>query len=438
MQVPPVVELDLAEFGRYLESLGQRRAFVVTGSDGEISVSHPGLQPIAEWLVAANPDYDAHEGMFFEVSRHTGELFGAFIHGTRRGQSQGGLRFWPYPSVGEFLRDGLRLSLGMTRKNALAGLWWGGGKGIIARPPGDRHRDPAFREAVYREYGQFVTSLGGCYVTAEDAGTRAVDMSSVFATTRFTTCIPPALGGSGNPSPATAKGVVCAMEAALAHLDLGILHGKKVAMQGLGNVATAMVGELLTRGARVVAADISAERCEDVCTRYAGQAVEVRCVDPSDLAIFAEACDIFAPNALGGILDPTTIPMLRSKIVCGAANNQLRHEDRDATALRERGIVYVPDFLCNRMGIVHCANEQYGRLSHDPAIERHFGREWENSVFVITRRALQMAEREGLTTSAAAIRLADDLARVEHPIWGHRSRAIIDDLVARSWHLGDA
>ncbi len=434
MQTAALLDLDIAAFCRQLESTGHGRAYVVTAADQTIAVSHPQLQVLAEWLQQANPDYLAHEGLFFEVGKQSGALFGAFVHGTRRGQSQGGLRFWPYPTVGDFLRDGLRLSLGMTRKNALAGIWWGGGKGLIARPPGDRHKDPAFRELVYREYGTFVTSLGGCYITAEDAGTWATDMSSVFATTRFTTCIPPALGGSGNPSPATAKGVVCAMEAALAHAGRGTLQGKKVAMQGLGNVATAMVGELVARGASVLACDISPERCADVQQRFADDPVEVRHVATTDLGIFAEPCDILAPNALGGVLNPTTIPMLATKIVCGAANNQLLHETRDAEALQQRDITYIPDFLCNRMGIVHCANEQYGRLSHDPAIERHFGREWENSVYVITTKTLEMAAREGLTTAAAAIRLADELAQVEHPIWGHRSRAIIDDLVASQWH----
>ncbi|MGB1014781.1 MAG: Glu/Leu/Phe/Val dehydrogenase dimerization domain-containing protein [Nannocystaceae bacterium] len=436
MPTTPLVDLDIAAFCRHMESLGQRRAFVVTGSDGRVVVSHPALAELAPWLTAGNPDYLAHEGLFFEVSRQTGALFGAFVHGTRRGQGQGGLRFWPYPSFGAFVRDGLRLSCGMTRKNALAGIWWGGGKGIIARPAGARYRDPEFRAQVYREYGEFVSSLGGCYITAEDAGTKALDMSSVFTTTRFTTCIPPAQGGSGNPSPATAKGVVCAMEGALDHQGLGTLAGKTIAMQGAGNVAAAMIGELLARGAaQVVATDISEPRCEEVRKRFTGQPVEIRCVAPDDCKIFGHACDILAPNALGGVLNPTTIPMIQAKIVCGAANNQLLDDVRDAQALRDRGIVYVPDFLCNRMGIVHCANEQYGQLSQDPAIERHFGREWENSVFRVTKQALRLAQQHGETTAAAANRLADELAQVEHPIWGHRSRAIIDDLVATDWHL---
>ena len=127
--------------------------------------------------------------------------------------------------------------------------------------------------------------------------------------------------------------------------------------------------------------------------------------------------------------------MLRCAVVCGAANNQLLDDRRDDRLLAERGIVYVPDFVANRMGIVNCANEQYGHIPGDPAIERHLGREWDNSVFVITRRVLEKAAKDGITTAAAANHLADDLAREPHPIWGDRTRGIIAGLVAGRWHL---
>ncbi|HEY8377274.1 MAG TPA: Glu/Leu/Phe/Val dehydrogenase dimerization domain-containing protein, partial [Nannocystis sp.] len=345
-----------------------------------------------------------------------------------------GLRYWPYADLASFLADGLRLSLGMTRKSALAGLWWGGGKGLIARSAEHPHTDPAFRERLYSEYAAFVSSLRGCYITAEDAGTGPADMAIVHRGTRFVTCTPPAVGGAGNPSPATAKGVVCAMEGALAHLGLGDLAGKKVVMQGTGNVGAAMIGELLQRGvAAIVASELSPERRAQLAAQYAGAPLTLVPAEPGDNRILAEECDILAPNALGGVLNPDTIPTIRARIVCGAANNQLLDDARDGEALRARGIVYVPDFLCNRMGIVYCANEQYGRIPNDPAIERHFGRDWDNAVFVVTRRALELAERENITTAAAANRLADALATEPHPIWGHRAKAIIAGLVADRW-----
>lgn len=131
---------------------------------------------------------------------------------------------------------------------------------------------------------------------------------------------------------------------------------------------------------------------------------------------------------MGGALQPDAIAMLRARIVCGAANNQLLDDRRDDRLLAEREILYVPDFVANRMGIVSCANEQYGNLPSDPAIERHFGRSWENSVFAITKQVLERAAREGVTTSAAANALADEACAVPHPVWGHRGRAILDAL----------
>lgn len=141
---------------------------------------------------------------------------------------------------------------------------------------------------------------------------------------------------------------------------------------------------------------------------------------------------MLAPNALGGVLGPETIPMINAPIVCGAANNQLLDDRRDDAALAARGILYVPDFVANRMGIVNCANEQYGNMPGDPAIERHFSRDWDNAVFVVTKRILELAAREGISSSDAANRLADEACRQPHPIWGHRSRAIAEGLAAEA------
>ena len=156
------------------------------------------------------PDFAEHEAMFFEVGETTGALLAAFLHQTTRGQGAGGVRHWRYATFGDFVKDGLRLSRGMGRKNALAGLFWGGGKGVIQRQAGDRYKDPEYRRVLYEEYGRFMTSLRGACVTAEDVGTTPPDMASIFRTTRFVTCIPETVGGSGNPSPATARAASCA------------------------------------------------------------------------------------------------------------------------------------------------------------------------------------------------------------------------------------
>lgn len=433
-----LLAISLDDFCTALARSGSRRAyFVWDEAQGELRASSTELEPIARDLARNFPDFDAHEAIFVEVGAQTGALLGAFLHRTVRGQGAGGVRHWPYATLEDYLCDGLRLARAMGRKNALAGLWWGGGKGVIARQPGEKYRDPLYRKALYRDFGRFVSSLRGCYVSAEDVGTNADDMASVFETTRFVTCVPPAVGGSGNPSPATARGVVCAMEGALDFLSMGTLSKKRVVMQGIGNVGSEMVELLLDRDVSgILASDISADRTQELVARCRDPRLQVRLVSPGDTSVFEEPCDVFAPNALGGALDPETIRKLRARIVCGAANNQLFDDARDGELLRARGIVYVPDFVANRMGIVTCANEQYGVLPNDPAIERHYGRDWDNAIFVVTRRVLERAAREGTTPTAAANALADELGLEPHPIFGHRVRAIIDAVVAEGWEKG--
>lgn len=432
-------------FVEQMRALGLRRAAFVDSSllgpagpshesTGVLESSSPKLDELARSLMANTRDYQQHQAVFLEIGEETGALCGAFLHRTRRGQGIGGVRLWSYDSVASFMEDGLRLSLGMGRKNALAGLWWGGGKGVIARPPGQQHTDPSYRVQLFHDYGRFITSLRGAYVTAEDVGTTPEDMAAIYEVTRFVACAPERVGGSGNPSPATARGVVSAMEAALDHRGLGSLEGKVIAMQGVGNVGSSMLGLLLERGvARVVAAEVSEELVRSLTHRYPTDRVQLRCVAPSDREILAEKCDILAPNALGGILNPDSIPRLRAKIVCGAANNQLLDQERDAELLEKRGIVYVPDFVANRMGIVNCANEQYGWLENDPAITRHFDQGWQGSVYRVTRAVLERAAASRITSAGAANALADELAEQPHPIFPDRTAAIIRGLMAQGW-----
>jgi glutamate dehydrogenase/leucine dehydrogenase len=227
------------------------------------------------------------------------------------------------------------------------------------------------------------------------------------------------------------------MEAALDHLGAGTLDGKTIAMQGAGNVACFMIETLLAKGvARIVTTDIDAERCQSVSDRFPRDRVTVRMTAPADTTLFGTPCDVFAPNALGGILEPRTIAKLQAAVVCGAANNQLLDETRDAADLAARGIVWVPDFLANRMGIVNCANEQYGSIDEDPAVTRHLGRDWEHAIYRTTRRVLERAASDGTTPLGAAGVIADGLAEEPHPIFGHRTRLIYDDLVAKGWHRG--
>ena len=400
---------------------------------GTVRASHPVLEPLAELLAADRRDFDRHEGVFAQVAPDTGTLQGAFVHRTCRGQAAGGVRFWRYDTVEDWLRDGLRLAKGMTQKNALAGLWWGGGKGVMVRETAPDLGDPAVRRRVYEEYGEFMTSLRGCYVTAEDVGTSVEDMAAVFSRTRFTTCIPPELGGSGNPSVPTARGVLRGMEAALHHLGMGTLEGKSVAIQGLGHVGAPLVDFLVEKGvARIVGADIDPGLVRAAAERHPG-VVEARVVDRDDFSILHEEVDVVAPCATGGVLNPRTIPGIRARIVCGAANNQLEDMDRDDLLLLERGVLYMPDFLVNRMGIVNCADEQYGYVTDDPAIERHLGDDWDNGIYRLSLAILAEAEEKRVPPARIARRLADQRSLETHPIWGHRGIQIIRSLVASDW-----
>lgn len=431
-----LVHLSPSEFVGFLQAENIRRFCLVYDPKNRlVRSSHPRLQPLAEFVQNDRRDFAEHEGLFFQVTEKYETLQGAFIHRTCRGQAAGGVRYWTYATVEEYLRDGLRLARGMTQKNALAGLWWGGGKGVMARRPDVDASNPDVRASLYGEYGLFISTLRGCYVTAEDVGTNVADIAHVFSRTRFTTCIPEDWGGSGNPSVPTARGVVCGVEAALEFLRMGDLRGKTVAVQGTGNVGGPLIRFLFEKGVRkITACDIDPQLAEAVLKESAGRNIEVRTVSCADDSIFEEDCDIFSPNATGAILNPRTIPLLRAKIVCGAANNQLEDAVRDDPLLFNRGIVYVPDFLVNRMGIVNAANEQYGYVSNDPLFERHLSRDWEHSIFQTALRVLRRSVETGEPTGRIAVELADRLSLEPHPIFGHRGRLIIDSLVKDRWH----
>lgn len=411
------------------------RGYVVTdASSKQLRCSHPVLQPIVDALGQDKRDYQQHQGLFLEIGAQSDHLCGAFIHKTKRGQAAGGVRYWSYDKMEDYLRDGLRLARGMGHKCALAGLWWGGGKGVVARRGGQDYRDPQVRQAVYQDYGRFMSGLRGCYVTAEDAGTTPPDMAVVFSTTRHTTCIPQDCGGSGNPSILTAQGVVVAMEAALAHLGKGTLEGKTVAMQGVGNVSLYMIGDLLQRKvAKIIGHDIDEKAIAAVRERFADAPLELKLIGPDDQSIMATPCDILAPNAVGATLNAKTIPEIKAAIVCGAANNQLEDPLSDDKLLKEHNVLYVPDFLANRMGIVNCANEQYGIIDDDPAITCHLDHASESGVYRRSMDIFERAQKSGRTTAFEAVALAEELGDQPHPIWGNRGQLIIDFLVRSGW-----
>lgn len=220
---------------------------------------------------------------------------------------------------------------------------------------------------------------------------------------------------------------------------MGTLAGKTIAVQGMGNVGAPLIGFLFERGVeRVVVADINADLADSLRSNLEGrlktnQTLETRIVTVDNHDILAEECDIVAPCATGATLNPRTIPALKARIVCGAANNQLEDAARDDAALFAAGIIYVPDFLTNRMGIVNCANEAYGYVNDDEFIERHLARDWEHSVFQTALRVLQESKASRQAPARTAMLMADELSLQPHPVFGHRGVQIIESLVTDRW-----
>jgi leucine dehydrogenase len=269
------------------------------------------------------------------------------IHDTTLGPALGGCRMWPYESEDQAIIDAMRLARSMTYKSAVAGLNLGGGKGVII---GDPRRDKT--EGLLRAFGRFVQSLQGRYYTAEDVGTGADDMEIIRQETQFVTGT---LGtrGSGDPSPATAFGVLRGIEASAQEAwGSPDLKGRVVAIQGLGHVGYNLARLLHEKGARLVVCDILPERAQRADTELGA-----RVVAPED--IYAQDCDIFSPCALGAVINRRTVPQLRCRIVAGAANNQLDTE-ADGESVEDRGILYAPDYVLNAGGVINAVDELYG------------------------------------------------------------------------------
>ncbi|MBC1778073.1 Glu/Leu/Phe/Val dehydrogenase [Listeria booriae] len=268
------------------------------------------------------------------------------IHDTTLGPALGGCRMWPYETEEEALEDVLRLARGMTYKNAAAGLNLGGGKTVII---GDPRKDKS--EAMFRALGRYVESLNGRYIIAEDVGTTVADMDMIHAETDYVTGISESYGSSGNPSPMTALGVFSAMKrTALEAFGTDMLAERTVAVQGVGNVAYALCELLHKDGAKLVVTDINQEAVNRAVAAFGAKAVA-----PDE--IYDVDADIFAPCALGGVLNDTTIPRLKVKAVCGSSNNQLLQTIHHGQMLADRGILYAPDYIVNAGGVINVADE---------------------------------------------------------------------------------
>jgi leucine dehydrogenase len=311
------------------------------------------------------------------------------VHSTALGPAVGGTRFWNYANEDEALTDVLRLSQGMTYKTALAGLPLGGGKSIIIG-----NSASANREALLRAHGRFVDTLHGRYITAEDVGTSPADMEIMRLETNHVTGL---VGRSGDPSPFTARGVFRAIQASSKFLrDTDDLSGLTVAMQGCGNVGYNLAKRLHEAGAKLIVTDVNPASVARLIAAFAAETVQPR-------EIFSVPADIFAPCALGGVINDETIPQLQVQIVAGAANNQLL-EERHGTMLREQNILYAPDYVANAGGVLNGCIEVLGWKA-DRALRKV------DEIYDTTLRIFQSAQAEGIATSQAADRLAEHRLR---------------------------
>lgn len=266
------------------------------------------------------------------------------IHDTTLGPALGGTRIFPYPTLHDALDDVLRLSRGMTYKSAIAKTSLGGGKSVIVADP--RQKTPA----LLRCFGKFVDSLNGQYICAEDMNCFAADIAYIAETTRYVTGIE-TLGGGGDPSRFTARGVFYGIQSTLCKLDGSPnVKGKRIAIQGVGNVGKKLAEFLFWEGADLVIQDVDEEKAKLVARDFEAEVVHGE-------EIFSVDCDVFAPCALGGIINKETIGKLRCRAVAGGANNQLLDEDKDGELLHERGILYAPDFVINAGGLINVAEE---------------------------------------------------------------------------------
>jgi leucine dehydrogenase len=311
------------------------------------------------------------------------------IHSTTLGPALGGTRFWQYASDEEAIVDALRLARGMTYKNAVAGLNLGGGKSVIIG-----NNKTTDREMIFRAHGRFVESLGGRYITAEDVGTSTADMDFVHMETKNVSGL---AGRSGDPSPVTAHGVFRAIQAsAREKWGTDDLSTRTVSVQGCGHVGYYLAKELHEAGAKLIVTDIDAERVKQVVSEFGARAVA-----PDE--IYAVQADVFAPCALGGIINDKTIPQLKVQIVCGAANNVLL-EERHGDVLEKKEILYTPDYVANAGGVINVYSELAGWSS-----ARAFRKA--DEIYETVLKVFKIATTDKVPTYVAADRLAEQRIR---------------------------
>ncbi|HTA63335.1 MAG TPA: Glu/Leu/Phe/Val dehydrogenase [Bacteroidia bacterium] len=352
------------------------------------------VKDVASTALAQNPvigrmlEYN-HEQLVFCNDNETGLKAIVAVHNTILGPSLGGTRFWNYNNETEALIDVLRLSRGMTYKSAVAGINLGGGKAVIIGDP-----KKIKSEALLRRFGKFINTLGGKYITAEDVGVNTRDMEIIHNETEFVAGLPVSMGGGGDPSPVTAYGVYVSMKAAAKEAyGNDSLAGKKVLVQGLGNVGMHLVEHLAKEKAILSVYDISEERVKIAVEKHGAKATTPDKMFDLDI-------DIYAPCALGATVNDDTLAKLKCSIICGAANNQLADEKVHGEIVTKKGILYAPDFVVNSGGIINVYYELDGYV-------RERAMAHAEKIYDTTWNIIQTAKTEKIPTYMAANRIAE-------------------------------
>lgn len=312
------------------------------------------------------------------------------IHDTTLGPALGGTRMWTYAAESDAILDALRLARGMTYKAAAAGLNLGGGKTVLI---GDPKKDKS--EALFRALGRFIDSLGGRYITAEDVGTCVEDMDIVFQETSHVTGIGVLAGSSGDPSPVTAFGAFRGLKACVKEVwGTDSVTDKTIAIQGLGHVGYNLAKHLHEEGAKLIVTDINEDSVKRVVDEMGAKAVR-----PEE--IYSVACDVFAPAALGAIINDKTIPQFKCQAIAGPANNQLQ-EERHGDLLHKQGILYAPDYIINAGGLINVADELNGGYSRERALQKV------EKIYTTIEKVISISKRENIPTYKAADKLAEE------------------------------
>lgn len=330
-----------------------------------------------------------HEQIIFSRDNKTGLKVIVAIHNTNLGPALGGTRMWPYKSEQEAIIDALRLSEGMTYKNAGAGVDYGGGKAVII---GDPKKDKT--QEMFLAFGRIIERLNGRFITASDVGTNMNDLSVIHEETNYVTGYSKT-GSSGNSSPITAFGVYKGMKAAAKHtFGNESLKGKTIAVQGVGGVAYALCELLAKEGANLVVTDVNRDAVDAAVKDFGAKAVE-----PDE--IYSVDCDVFSPCALGGIINDETLPQFKAKIIAGSANNQLK-EEKHGDALYEKGILHAPDFIISAGGVLNAVDGLKGEYNKQRALKSV------ENIYNNLMKVFKIAKDSKVSTSIAAERMVTE------------------------------